>query len=91
MAESKDLNTVMKIADYAKKHIDIYRQFPSKKDIVIENLSVVFMDIDCWGKVVKDNKFSSAFKQKMGRGRMAALKKLLNSMDKEHYSQVSFD
>lgn len=91
MSQNNELNTVIKIADYAKKHVDIYRRFPSKKSDVIEQLSIVFMDEDCWSVVISENKFSTTFKQKMGKGRMEALKKLLNSLDNSHYSQVDFN
>ncbi len=84
-------NTVAKIADYTKKQVDIYRQFPSKKQEVVKSLSDIFMDVNCWGKVISENEFSSAFKQKLGKGRMVALKKLLKNLDNEHYSQVNFN
>lgn len=91
MSNENKLDTVASISDYTKRWVDIYRQFPSRKSEVVEKLEVVFMEDDCWGKVIKENRFSAAFRQKMGRGRMQALNKLLNGMDKEHYSQVSFE
>lgn len=86
-----DFSTVEKVVNYVRPKIDAYRQFPSKKELVIKELTVVF-DIEAEGLavVVKDGRFVESFYRKMGKGRMRALKRLLYVINADYYKQIDF-
>jgi len=87
----EDLNTVAKIAIYAKGAVQIYRQDKEKKVIVIEKLTPLFAsDAEGWKKVVDMGKFRDGFTRVLGKGGMKALKELLYGLDKKKYSKIDF-
>ena len=88
---TNDFSTVEKVVNYVRPRIDIFRQFPSKKDSVVAELRCVF-ETDAKGTavVVKDGKFVESFFRKMGKGRMRALKKVLYVINPEYYRQIDF-
>lgn len=86
-----ELKTVEDIVKYVKPRIDLYRQYSSKKEIVADELRVIFeLDSEPLFIVVKDGHFVASFVQQMGKGRMKALKKLLYVIDQDYYKEIRF-
>lgn len=82
---------VKDVVEYVKPKVDYYRQFTSKKEIVIDELKIVFStDSPFLHIVVKDGKFAETFFKEMGKGRMKALKKLLYELEYDYYRQINF-
>lgn len=76
---------------YVKPLVDAYRQFPSKKDVIIEDLMSVFsVSSPALALIVKDGFFVETFHRKMGKGRMKALRKLVYAIDQNYYQQIDF-
>lgn len=83
--------TVADILNYVMPRVNKFRQFPSYKDSIIEELRVIFETSSPFLEiVVKDGTFSTLFATKMGKGRMKALYKLLISIDKDYYKTIDF-
>ncbi len=82
---------VKSITEYVLPVVNSFRQFPSTESEAVEKLGVIF-DINSafLPIVVKDGKFAESFRRKMGRGRMKALKKLLNSVNENYYETIDF-
>jgi len=86
-----DLNTVVKIANFTKKEVKVYRQDKEKKDIVIGRLAPLFSsDVEGWKLVIDMGKFRSGFTRILGKGGMKALKELLCDFDNKKYNKIDF-
>lgn len=84
-------HTVKDITNYVLPRVNHFRQFQSHKELVIDELKIIFAtDSPFLEIVVRDGTFASAFIAKMGKGRMRALKKLLFSIDKDYYKSIDF-
>lgn len=89
--EKLTFHTVKDITDYVLPRVNRFRQFQSHKEIVVEELKVVFaIDSPYLEIIVKDGTFAAAFVSKMGKGRMRALNKLLISIDRDFYKTIDF-
>jgi hypothetical protein len=86
-----ELKTVEKIAEFTKKKVEIYRQYPEKKDIIIGELAPLFSSkAEGWKVVLDTGKFRKGFTRVLGVGRMKALKKLLCELDRNKYQKCDF-
>lgn len=85
-------NTIKDVIAYVKPLTQEYRQYPSRKDEIIEKLRAVFQDdAGVWGRVIEYNKFVTSFHDALGKKGRIALKKLLYDLDYSHYKNVDFD
>jgi len=86
-----DLNTVVKIAHFTKKEVQVYRHDNEKKDIIIGRLAPLFSsDAEGWKLVIDMGKFRSGFTRILGKGGMKALKELLCDFDAKKYNKIDF-
>ncbi len=85
-------STIKEIIDYVKPRTEQFKQYPSKKSKIIEELRPIFQeDATPWGLVIEYNKFVPSFRDALGKKRRVALKKLLYELDYNHYKDVDFD
>lgn len=86
-----DFKTVSDVLAYVQPLVNEFRRFQSEKDIIVEKLRVVFDPTSSVLEiVVKDGQFAESFQHSMGKGRMKALRKLLNCVDQSYYQQINF-
>lgn len=86
-----EFRTVADIISYVMPRVNRFRQFPSCKDVIVEELKIVFETTSPFLElVVKDGTFSALFLAKMGKGRMRALYKLLINIDRDYYKIIDF-
>ena len=87
----KELDTVAKIAQYTKIKVTIYRQYPSKKKEIVEELVPLFSEeAEGWKIVIDMGKFRNGFTRVLGVRGMKALMKLLYELDKTKYQEIDF-
>lgn len=92
MHSISSFSTVKEITEYVKPLTQQYRQYPSKKDEILNKLEPIFgNNSDKWGLVIEYNKFVTSFHDSLGKKRRLALKKLLLELDYSHYKDVDFD
>lgn len=86
-----DFKTISDVLAYVQPLVNEFRRFQSEKDSIVEDLRVVFSPTSpVLEIVVKDGQFAESFQHSMGKGRMKALRKLLNSLDQRYYQQIDF-
>ena len=85
------LNTIKQISSYTKKQVITFRNYPDKKDEVVENLKNVFSaDSESWKRVIDENKFRETFSKDLGKRNLKVLRRLLLELDEQHYISVDF-
>ena len=76
------LDTVEKIAKFTKQKVNIFTQYPSKKEDMAQVLGPIFRDnADGWKLVVNAGEFRSGFSRVLGKNGMKNLKKILYVID----------
>jgi len=86
------LDTVKEIAQYTKDKVQIYRQYQSKKEEIVEDLALIFSEeANGWKVVIDMGKFRDGFTRVLGVRGMRALKKLLYELDKTKYQEIDFE
>ena len=86
-----DFDTVSKIAQYVKRKVTIYRQYPSKLNDITEELKSLFSDeAEGWKVVIDMGKFRNGFTRVLGVRGMKALRKILYELDKAKYKEIDF-
>ena len=86
-----NFKTVKEIAEFTKKKVDTYIQYPEKKDTVIEELAPLFSSgAEGWKVVIHTGKFRKGFTRVLGVGRIKALRKLLYELDRKKYQRCDF-
>lgn len=85
------LDTVEKIAKFTKDRVGFYRNYPSRKMEVAQELFPLFnANAEGWKVVTDMGKFRNGFTRILGVRGMRALKKLLYEIDKEMYQTFDF-
>ena len=76
------LDTVEKIAKFTKQQVNIYTQYPSKKEKVAQALTPIFSDSAAgWRLLVNAGEFRSGFTRVLGKNGMKNLKTILYVVD----------
>ena len=76
------LDTVEKIAKLTKQQVNIYTQYPSKKEKVAQALKPIFSDSAAgWRLVVNAGEFRPGFTRVLGKNGMRNFKKILYVID----------
>ena len=91
--ESNQLKTVAQVSAFVKKHVQVYQNFPSKKDIVLTELNKVFNvdDSDVWQIIISEGRFLPSFKAAVGKRKRKTLLKLSKSFSPGTFPSVDFD
>jgi len=86
-----EFKTVEQISNYVKTKVQVYRQYPSKKELVVKELRVIFdADAEPWKVVIDEGTFRETFARKLGKGGMKALNKLLLELNHKMYKDIDF-
>jgi len=89
--ENIELGTAESISKYVKMRIDWYRNDPSKKDLVIADLRIIFANgSEHRIKVLDENDFVVVFRSILGKKRLSKLKGLLLEIDSNRFSTVNW-
>ena len=86
-----DFTTAGNISKYVKKRIDRFRNDPSKKDEVVNELKEVFSNDSPYRiKVLDGNEFVVVFRNILGKKRLLKLMIILNEIDPKRFKEIEW-
>jgi len=89
--DNLQLSSVSEVANRVKEILRVYREYPPKKQQVIEMLRPIFSANSEARRVVTDgNRFRASFVKRLGKSNMLVLRRLLLLLDKDYYESIDF-